>query len=127
MLDHIFLIPTFLAQAGQNLPPPAGPLDVLTAMAPMLLIVFMVFHFMVLRPQSNKLRQQEQLLNALKKGDAVITSSGLHGRVAGMEKEYILLEVANNVRVKIEKSHITKSLASNSDSGGKDSSQKSAA
>lgn len=103
------------ALAQQALPPGAPPgepsfMQLLSAMAPMLLVVFLVFHFMVLRPQSLKLKAQENLLVGLKKGDNVTTSSGIIGRVAGIEKEYILLEVAPNVRIRVERNHISKAV-----------------
>ena len=74
----------------------------------MLGLVFLIFYFLVFSPQQKKLKAQAALLAGLKKGDAVVTSSGIMGRVAGVEKEYILLEIANNVRVKFEPSHVVR-------------------
>ncbi len=77
----------------------------------MLGIVFMVFYFLVFSPQQKKLKAQAALHASLKKGDSVVTSSGIIGRVAAVEKEYILLEIASNVRVKFEHAHIVKQEA----------------
>lgn len=79
-------------------------------MAPMFAIVFFIFYFMVIKPQQNKQMQQEQLIKNLAKGATVVTSSGIIGRVAGIEKDYILLELAMNVKVKFQPSHIVKAF-----------------
>lgn len=79
-------------------------------MAPMFGIVFFIFYFMVVKPQQTKLRQQEELIKNLAKGASVLTSSGIIGRVAGIEKDYILLELAPNVKVRFQSSHIVKSI-----------------
>ena len=88
--------------------PPQSPGEALMRTLPMLGIVFLIFYFLVFRPQQKKLNAQAELLGGLKKGDSVVTSSGIIGRVAGVEKDHILLEIANNVRVKFERSHIVK-------------------
>ncbi len=77
-------------------------------MAPMFGIVFFIFYFMVIKPQQTKQMQQEKLIKNLAKGATVITSSGIIGRVAGIEKDYILLELAMNVKVKFQPAHIVK-------------------
>ena len=79
-------------------------------MAPMFGIVFFIFYFMVVKPQQTKQRQQDELIKNLAKGASVITSSGIIGRVAGIEKDYILLELAPNVKVRFQSSHIVKSI-----------------
>ncbi|RMG40048.1 MAG: preprotein translocase subunit YajC [Candidatus Dadabacteria bacterium] len=98
--------PAVAEQAQVPKPPSAG--QVLFRMMPMFAIVFFIFYFMVLKPQEKKIRQQQALLESLKKGDQVVTDSGIFGRVAGIEKDYILLEVAGGVKIKIEPSHITR-------------------
>jgi preprotein translocase subunit YajC len=99
--------PNLLAQTpapGQS----PGLAQMLTNMLPMFAMVFLIFYLLVFKPQQKKLRDHQILMEALKKGDTVITSSGIIGRVAGVEKDYILVEIANNTRVKFERSHIVK-------------------
>jgi preprotein translocase subunit YajC len=110
----ILLLPTILsaqealpASNPAELPPPTF-MSSLAEMGPMFMIVFMVFYFMVLKPQQTKLKDQENLIKNLKKGDMVVTSSGIIGRVAGIEKDHILVELATNVKVKFQTSHVTK-------------------
>ena len=101
-------VTTLLSQAT----PPAGPSfgELLFRMLPMMAMVFFVFYFLVIRPQNAKLLAQEKLLNDLKKGDNILTSGGIMGRVAGVESDHILVEIAANTRVKFERSKIVKRI-----------------
>jgi len=97
------------AQAkGADLPPQPSFAEVLVKMAPMFLIVFFIFYFMVIKPQQLKLTQQQSLLGSLKKGDQVVTSGGIIGRVFAVEEDCIVLDVSNNVRLKFERANIVK-------------------
>ena len=78
----------------------------LMQMMPMFAMVFMIFYFLVLRPQQAKLKAQQDFLKALKKGDQVVTSGGIRGRVAGIENDHILLEIAANVKIKVDTVHV---------------------
>jgi preprotein translocase subunit YajC len=80
----------------------------IASMIPMLLIVGFIFYFMVIRPQEREIKRQKELLDGLKSGDEVVTSSGIIGRVAGVEKDYILLDVSKGAKLKFEPSHVAK-------------------
>jgi preprotein translocase subunit YajC len=98
-----------VAQAATPAAPPQHSFGaVLTQMMPMFAMVFFVFYFMVLRPQQLKEKAQDDLLKGLKKGEGVVTSAGIFGKVAGVEEAAILLEVAPNVRVRVEKTSIVR-------------------
>jgi len=94
--------------ADGTMPPPPSFGQLLGKMLPMFVLVFFIFYFMVLRPQATRMKAHQQLIGGLKKGDAVVTSGGLIGRVAGVEKEYIVIEVAAGVKVRVESAHILK-------------------
>ena len=104
--------------------PPAAPgfAEVMIQMLPMFVAVFFVFHLLVTRPQQQKLREQQKLLDGLKRGDSVLTSGGILGRISAIEKDHVLLEIAQNVRVKCTLSAITKreDLKSDSSKGNKE-------
>ena len=89
-------------------PPRPGIGQVLFNMLPMFAMVFFIFYLLVLRPQEKKLQTQQKLLSSLKKGDLVATSGGIVGRVAGNEKDHILLEISSGVKIKVEAGHVTK-------------------
>jgi preprotein translocase subunit YajC len=82
--------------------------ELLKNMLPMFAMVFLIFYFLVMKPQQKKLKDQQDLMQALKKGDSVVTTSGIVGKVSQLEDAYILLELAPNVRVKFERAHIVK-------------------
>ncbi|MBX7137345.1 MAG: preprotein translocase subunit YajC [Oligoflexia bacterium] len=90
--------------------PPVGFSDMLARMLPMFAMVFFIFYFMVLRPQNKKMLDHKALIESLKKGDAVVTSGGMIGRVAAIENDAISVEIANNVKVKFEAAHIARRL-----------------
>jgi preprotein translocase subunit YajC len=77
-------------------------------MMPMFLIVFMIFHFLVLRPQKKQLEEHTKLLQSLKKGAQIVTSSGIFGRVVVIDDDSVTVELEQNARMKIEKNHIVK-------------------
>ena len=81
-------------------------LGALVEMLPMLAVCYLIFYFMVIRPQERKTKQHKALLESMKKGDSVVTSSGMVGRVAGVESDHVLLEIAPSVKVKFLRRHI---------------------
>lgn len=78
-----------------------------SSLVPMILI-FVVFYFLLIRPQEKKRKAQEQLISTVKSGESVITHSGIHGKVTKVNENdsTVSLEVAKNVEVKIMKSAI---------------------
>ncbi|HIJ86459.1 MAG TPA: preprotein translocase subunit YajC [Desulfuromonadales bacterium] len=71
-----------------------------------LVFMFAIFYFLLIRPQQKKAKEHKALLEAMKKGDNVITAGGVHGKVTAVENELVTLEIANNVNIKITKSYI---------------------
>lgn len=82
-----------------------GATGLLTSLLPFLLII-LVFYFLILRPQQKRQKERAKLLEGVKKGDKVITSAGIHGTVEGIEDNAVLVKIADNVKVKMEKSAI---------------------
>ncbi|MBI1931538.1 MAG: preprotein translocase subunit YajC [Ignavibacteriales bacterium] len=74
--------------------------------------IFAIFYFMIIRPQQKKAKERDALLNSLKKGDKIITGSGIHGTVAGLEDNTVLVDVGNNVKIKMERSAIGQVVSS---------------
>jgi preprotein translocase subunit YajC len=83
-------------------------------------LIILIFYFMILRPQQKKQKERQQLLESVQKGDKVVTIGGVHGTVVGMEEKTVLVQIADNVKVKYEKSAIS-SINRGSDSPGKTS------
>ena len=72
-----------------------------------LILMFAIFYFLLIRPQQKKAKQHRELLAALKKGDKVISSGGLHGLVTGLTDDVVTMEIAPKVRVKVSRSSIS--------------------
>lgn len=70
-------------------------------------LIIVIFYFMILRPQQKKQKERTQLLESIQKGDKVVTIGGLHGTVLGLEEKTVLVQVADNVKLKFEKSAIS--------------------
>jgi preprotein translocase subunit YajC len=86
----------------------------LGSLLPFLLII-VVFYFLILRPQQKRQKQKQQLLDSLKKGDKIITSSGIYGTVEGLEDKTVLVKIADNVKVKIERASVSTILNASSE------------
>ena len=74
--------------------------------------IFAIFYFMIIRPQQKKAKQREALLSSLKKGDKIITGGGIHGTVAGLDEATVLVDVGNNIKIKMERSAIGQVVSS---------------
>jgi preprotein translocase subunit YajC len=72
-----------------------------------LILMFAIFYFLLIRPQQKKAKQHKQLLAALKKGDRVVSSGGLHGVVTGLTDDIVTMEIAPKVRVKVSRGSIS--------------------
>jgi len=71
-----------------------------------LVLLFVVFYFLLIRPQQKKAKQQKQFLENLKKGDDVVTSGGIYGKITGITNDTVTLEIAEKIRVKVLKSAV---------------------
>lgn len=71
-----------------------------------LVFMFAIFYFLLIRPQQKKAKEHKLLLDALKKGDNVITAGGVHGKVISVDDTIVALEIATGVNIKITKSYI---------------------
>ena len=109
------MIGTAWAQSAGSTPP------ALVSFAP-LVLVFVVFYFLLIRPQQQKAKEHKVMLENLKKNDEVITSGGLYGRVVALESSVVTLEIAPNVRVRVDRPQIS-SLARRDEAKPKDESK----
>ena len=73
---------------------------------PMVLIII-VFYFFMIRPQMKKAKDQKKFIEELKKGDKVITSAGIHGRIIDMNETSFLIEVESGAKIRFDKSAIS--------------------
>lgn len=83
----------------------ASPVGGITQFAP-LIVIFIMFYFLILRPQKKKIEQENEILGKLAKGDEVFTKSGILGKIHGITEKVITLEVEDGVKIKILKAQI---------------------
>ena len=84
---------------------PVAQGDPLTSFLP-LIVIFVIFYFLLIRPQSKKAKVHKQMVEALAKGDEVVTNGGVLGKIVKIGDNFIALEVADDVQVKIQRSAV---------------------
>lgn len=94
------MIDTAWAQTGA-----AGGPPTLVSFLP-LALVFVVFYFLLIRPQQQKAKEHRVLLANLKKNDEIITNGGIYGRVLAMADDVVTVEIAPNVKVRVSRPQI---------------------
>ncbi len=72
----------------------------------MLVIMFAIFYFLLIRPQQKRAKQHKQLLEALKVGDQVVTAGGIHGKIAALQESVVTIEIAAGVKIKVNRSSV---------------------
>jgi preprotein translocase subunit YajC len=99
-----------LASALGLAPPPSGgeggQQPGLGQFFPLIIMLMAIFYLMVFRPQQKKQKEQKELLSSIRKGDHVITAGGIHGVVAGLKDDTVLVKVADNVKIEFSKTAI---------------------
>ncbi len=70
-------------------------------------VIFIIFYFLIIRPQTRRIREQQKTLSALKKGDEVLTTGGILGTIEGITERFVTLEIASGVRIKLLKSQVS--------------------
>ena len=103
-MDWVYAMGMGSGGAGQGGGAPAG--GMMGSLLP-LLLMFLVFYILLIRPQQKRTKQHKEFLNSLKKGDEVITSGGLFGKVTGITENVVTLEVADKVRIKVQRGNIS--------------------
>lgn len=102
-----FLIPNAYAEAsGGAAAQSGGGIDFLILIA----IMFAVMYFMIIRPQSTRAKEHKRLVEALSKGDEVVTNGGMVGRVTAVGDNLVQIEVAEGVEVKLQKQAVSSIL-----------------
>jgi len=73
--------------------------------------IFLIFYFMIIRPQQRKAKDRDKLLSNLEKGDKVVTSGGIHGIISVLDEKTCLLQVSDNLKIKVDRSAIGQVLS----------------
>jgi len=84
---------------------PAGQPNLLVSMMP-LVFIFVIFYFLLIRPQQKKQKDHEKLVAAVKTGDQVVTNAGIHGTVSNVKEKTVIIKIADNVKVEFDRAAI---------------------
>ncbi len=76
----------------------------------MMVAIFAIFYFLMIRPQQKKQKELSALINALQKGDEVLTAGGIIGRIQNIDDQYIDLEIADNVVMRMQRHSVVNVL-----------------
>jgi len=72
-----------------------------------LILMFAIFYFLLIRPQQKKAKEHREMVNNLKKGDRVITSGGIHGKITSLDEGTVTVEIADKVKIKVLRGNIS--------------------
>ncbi len=108
-----FIDMAYAMAPGQPGAGPGGAGGLLGSVVPLVLI-FVVFYFLLIRPQQKRAKEHKNMLENLKKGDKIITSGGIYGVIEGVGTNTITVKIGENVKVKLGKAYIA-SLRASSD------------
>ncbi len=103
----------FISSAyAQTAPAAAGAGDMFSSLSGMLplVLMFVVLYFVMIRPQMKRQKEHKAMLEALAKGDEIVTAGGVAGKIAKMGDSYISLEVAAGVEIQVQRSAIAQVL-----------------
>ena len=100
---NLFIMDALAADAPSSGPGPGLDLFIIIAFA-------LVFYFIIWRPQSKRTKEHRELVSSLSKGDEVVTNGGLIGKIARVEEDYLVIEVADRVQLKLQKGAVAAEL-----------------
>ncbi len=92
---------------GGTGPGASSTTSTILSLAPFALI-FVIFYFLVILPQQKRSKQQKALLEALKKGDKVVTASGIWGTISNLGKDTVTLQIADTTKIRIQRDQIAR-------------------
>jgi preprotein translocase subunit YajC len=72
------------------------------------ILIFVIFYFLLILPQQKRQKKLKTMLEALKKGDKIVTSSGIWGTITNMGKETVTVQIADNTKIKVQRDHISR-------------------
>jgi preprotein translocase subunit YajC len=111
-MTHLFF--TVLAQGAGGAAPAAGGFNP----TPIVYMgcIFAIFYFLAIRPQSQRQKQLDAMIKSVKTGDRIVTSSGIHGMVSNVKDSTLIVKIADNVKIELDKASVGSVKRSDEDS-----------
>ncbi len=107
MSQLFLLLDSFIPSAWAQGQAATGPASSFGFLVP-LVLVFVIFYFLMIRPQQKQQKERAKMLSEVKKGDAVVTTSGIYARIVGVADKILTLEIADNVKIKVDRDAVAK-------------------
>jgi preprotein translocase subunit YajC len=104
-----FFISDAMAEAAPAAAGGAQDPNVLAQLFPFV-ILFIVFYFLLIRPQSKRAKEHKKMVEALSKGDEVLTQGGIYGKIVEVGEQHMMVELADNVQVKVQREAVSSLL-----------------
>jgi preprotein translocase subunit YajC len=101
------MIFSIIAQAQSTAPATPGGAGGLGGFLVPMLLIFVMMYFVMIRPQKKRQVEQQRLISGLKTGDRVVTNAGIHGLISNVKDTTVIVKVADNVKIEMEKSAVT--------------------
>jgi preprotein translocase subunit YajC len=101
----LLMLTFFLAQTAAPASSPASPGGGFGFFVPFIFI-FVIMYFIMIRPQQRRQKEQQKLIGALKTGDRIVTSSGIHGRITNVKETTVIVSLTDNVKIEMDKAAI---------------------
>jgi preprotein translocase subunit YajC len=99
----------FISDAYAQAAPQASQPDILGAVLPFV-VLFAVFYFLLIRPQQKRAKEHKKMVEALGKGDEVVTQGGVFGRVTDLGENIVEVEIADGVKIKVQRQAVSSVL-----------------
>lgn len=96
----------FILLQGGTATTPGSP-NPLTSLLPLILII-VVFYFFMIRPQVRRQKELKNYRNTLQKGDKIVTTGGIYGKITDIKDQTVTVEIADNIRVRVDKNAVLK-------------------
>ena len=107
----IELSPSLAVELAQTTPDAGGGAGSTFGFFLPIVAMFLLFYALIIRPQSRQQKEHKKMLEQVVRGDQVVTSGGIHGRVTGVVDDVLTVEIADRVRVKLNKSAVSSRVA----------------
>jgi preprotein translocase subunit YajC len=107
MVNTAWAMGTAQQAGGEGGEGAGGIAGMLSSPLPMLILMFVIFYFLLIRPQQKKAKAQKEMLANLRKGDNILTAGGIYGTITGIDDQTVVVEIAPQVRVKMSRGSVS--------------------
>jgi preprotein translocase subunit YajC len=105
MADVLYAQTTASTTTASSAPASSSPMAMITSFAPFIIIA-VLFYVLMIAPQNKERKKKEEALNAIQRGDRILTRGGVYGTVADIKEQILTVKVAENVKIEVDKNFV---------------------